>query len=76
MRALVVYESMFGNTRAVASAIARGLETRMAVDLFEVSTAPDRVDDGVDLVVAGDPTPPPPSTRRTGTDVVGLPGDP
>lgn len=24
----------------------------------------------------GDPTPPPPSTRRTGTDVVGLPGDP
>jgi hypothetical protein len=24
----------------------------------------------------GDPTPPPPSTRRTGTDVVGLPGEP
>jgi flavodoxin len=56
MRALVVYESMFGNTRAVATAIARGLATRMAVDLIEVGIAPDRVDDGVDLVVAGGPT--------------------
>jgi hypothetical protein len=52
----VVYESMFGNTRAVASAIARGLATRMAVDLLEVGTAPDRVDDGVDLVAVGGPT--------------------
>ncbi len=72
MRALVVYESMFGNTRAVASAVARGLATRMAVDVVEVGTAPDRVDDGVDLVVAGGPTHAfsmsRPSTRRSAAD--------
>jgi flavodoxin len=56
MRALVIYESMFGNTREVASAVARGLSTRMAVDLYEVGSAPDEIDDGVDLVVAGGPT--------------------
>jgi hypothetical protein len=54
MRALVVYESMFGNTQAVASAVARGLSGRMAVDLVEVSDAPTNVD--ADLVVAGGPT--------------------
>lgn len=56
MRALVIYESMFGNTRAVASAIARGLATRSVVDLYEVGEAPDEVDPGVDLVVVGGPT--------------------
>src|SRR5689334_20930138 len=54
MRALVVYESMFGNTQAVASAIARGLSGRMAAELVEVSDALTNVD--VDLVVAGGPT--------------------
>jgi flavodoxin len=56
MRALVVYESMFGNTRAVAEAVARGLATRTTVDVYEVGTAPDVVGDDVDLVVAGGPT--------------------
>jgi hypothetical protein len=54
MRALVVYESMFGNTREVASAIARGLSGRMEVDLVEVGEAPTSV--SADLVVAGGPT--------------------
>lgn len=54
MRALVVYESMFGNTRAVAEAVAQGLSGRMEVDLAEVASAPDDV--AVDLVVAGGPT--------------------
>src|SRR6187455_2965455 len=54
MRALVVYESMFGNTQAIASAVARGLSGRMAVDLVEVTDAPTRV--AADLVVAGGPT--------------------
>jgi hypothetical protein len=54
MRALVVYESMFGNTQAIASAVAQGLSERMEVDLVEVSEAPTSVD--VDLVVAGGPT--------------------
>jgi flavorubredoxin len=54
MRALVVYESMFGNTQAVASAVAQGLSARMDVDLVEVAEAPTSVD--ADLVVAGGPT--------------------
>ena len=54
MRALVVYESMYGNTRSIASAIAEGLAGGMEVDLVEVGEAPVRVE--ADLVVAGGPT--------------------
>jgi hypothetical protein len=54
MRALVVYESMFGNTQAIAAAVAEGIAGRMAVDLVEVADAPTSVD--ADLVVAGGPT--------------------
>ncbi|GAA1036139.1 flavodoxin family protein [Virgisporangium ochraceum] len=72
MHALVVYESMFGNTRAVAEAVSSGLATRMTVDLREVGAAPDEVDDGVDLVVAGGPTHAfsmsRPGTRRSAAD--------
>lgn len=56
MRALVVYESMFGNTRAIANAIAEGLATRMEVETVEVGAAPMTVPDSVDLVVVGGPT--------------------
>jgi flavodoxin len=56
MRALVVYESMFGNTQAVASAIAQGMSTVMSVDLHEVGTATTSVGPDVDLVVVGGPT--------------------
>ena len=56
MRALVVYESMFGNTEAVARAIADGLRGEMDVDLREVSRAPAPVTDLVDLIVVGGPT--------------------
>jgi hypothetical protein len=56
MRALVVYESMFGNTEAVASAVADGLGTRMDVDVLEVSKAPVPVIDPPDLIVVGGPT--------------------
>ncbi|MBG0830105.1 flavodoxin family protein [Planomonospora sp. ID67723] len=56
MRALVVFESMFGNTQAVAEAIADGLATRMDVDLVEVGSAPAAVPDDVDLLVVGAPT--------------------
>jgi flavorubredoxin len=37
MRALVVYESMFGNTRNVALAIAEGIGTRMTVEAVEIA---------------------------------------
>ncbi len=56
MRALVVFESMFGNTQAIAKAVAEGLATRMEVDLVEVGDAPVSVPDDVDLLVVGGPT--------------------
>lgn len=56
MKALVVYESMFGNTEQVAAAVADGLRTAMEVEVREVSTAPAPVTDLLDLVVVGGPT--------------------
>jgi hypothetical protein len=56
MRALVVYESMFGNTRAVAGAIAEGLLEHVRTDLVEVGAAPHEPDARVDLLVVGGPT--------------------
>lgn len=56
MTALVVYESMFGNTREIAEAIAAGIASRTRVEVVEVSAAPRRLDDGIDLVVIGAPT--------------------
>jgi hypothetical protein len=54
MSTLVVYESMWGNTRAVAEAVARGLGER--VTLLDVAEAPTPMPDGVDLLVVGGPT--------------------
>lgn len=54
MNALVVYETMFGNTRQVAEAIARGLTGEVTVS--DVVHAPRQVPNDVDLVVAGGPT--------------------
>jgi hypothetical protein len=56
MRALVVYESMFGNTEAVARAVAEGLEGAMHADVVEVGVAPDTVAADVTLLVVGGPT--------------------
>jgi flavodoxin len=55
-RALVVYESMFGNTEKVAQAIRAGLETVIDTDLVRVDHAPAEVPDDVRLVVVGGPT--------------------
>ncbi|GAA4783181.1 flavodoxin family protein [Actinomycetospora chlora] len=55
-RALVVYESMYGNTEAVARAIAEGLATRLAVDVVEVGAAPPAPGEDVALLVVGGPT--------------------
>ncbi|WP_396658181.1 flavodoxin family protein [Microbacterium sp.] len=56
MRALVVYESMFGNTRQVAMAVADGMADGADVTVTDVADAPDRVPDDVELVVVGGPT--------------------
>jgi hypothetical protein len=56
MRALVVYESMFGNTRAVALAIAEGIATGLPVETLEIGDAPGALAPDVDLLVVGGPT--------------------
>jgi hypothetical protein len=55
-RAVVVVESMFGNTEAVANAVADGVATRMPVDVVRVSDVPQVFGDDVALLVAGGPT--------------------
>jgi len=55
MRALVVFESMFGNTEKIAAAIADGLSATMDVETVEVGSAGESVA-GVDLLVVGGPT--------------------
>lgn len=55
MRAVVVYESMYGNTRQIAEAVCVGLRGAGAdVALHRVADRPDL--DGVDLLVVGGPT--------------------
>ncbi|MER7506068.1 flavodoxin domain-containing protein [Nonomuraea pusilla] len=56
MDALVVYESMFGNTKQIAEAVAEGLATRMRAEVAEVGSAPDFIGDQVALLVVGGPT--------------------
>jgi hypothetical protein len=57
MRALVVYESMFGNTERVAGAVAHGLQLEeVDTGLVEVGTAPDALSPELDLLVVGGPT--------------------
>jgi len=55
MRALVVYETIWGNTEQVARAIATGLGETLSVDVMDSETAPKVVND-YDLVVVGGPT--------------------
>ena len=56
MKALVVYESMFGNTKTIADAIAEGLSDHMEVETVEVSGAPTQIPREVSLLVTGGPT--------------------
>lgn len=56
MKALVVYESMFGNTEAVARAVADELAAEMTVEVYDVGSAPERINELVDLIVVGAPT--------------------
>lgn len=77
MRALVVFESMYGNTQAVAEAIGEGLSGGMAVDVTEVGSAAAALPDDVALVVVGGPTHAfsmsRSSTRRDAADKAGHP---
>jgi hypothetical protein len=55
MRALIVYETLFGNAKSVAEAIGVGLRTGAEVDVIDVRSAPETIGD-VDLLVVGGPT--------------------
>jgi len=57
MKALVMYESMFGNSERVARAVAEGLEEHGEVVVRDVGSSPTgEVPDDVDLLVVGGPT--------------------
>lgn len=75
MRALIVYESMYGNTKKIAEAIADGL-LKGGADATVVTAADVSADQtaAADLVVAGGPTHgwsmSRPATRRSAVEVV------
>jgi hypothetical protein len=56
MRSVVVYESSYGNTHAVAEAIAKGLGPAGPTTVVSVDEAGPDVVDAADLVVVGGPT--------------------
>jgi hypothetical protein len=77
MRAVVVYESMYGNTHQVATAIGAGLETAFDVSVVPVSHADPAMLADADLVVVGGPTHvhgmSRPGTRKGAVDAAGKP---
>jgi hypothetical protein len=56
MDALVIYESMFGNTKEIAEAVARGMSMRLDTTIWEVGEAPRDIDEETTLLVLGGPT--------------------
>lgn len=77
MRAVVVYESMYGNTRAVAEAIGNGLRTGADVSVVSVVHADEELLRDADLLVVGGPTHvhgvSRPSTRKAAIEAAGKP---
>jgi len=56
-KALVVVESMFGNTAEVGEAVARGLQLEgVHAEVLSVQDAPSRLPDDLDLLLVGAPT--------------------
>jgi len=66
--ALVVYESVFGDARAIASAIAEGLAPTVPTDVVAAGDAPAELGSDIRLLVVGSPNHafgmPRPSTRE------------
>src|SRR3954451_14491826 len=56
VRALVVYESMFGNTEQIARAIRDGVQQSLPTELVPVNRAPNVVPGDVRLLIVGGPT--------------------
>lgn len=74
MRALIVYESMFGNTHRVAEMIGEALGEHGDATVVPVPDARPEMLEGIDLLVVGGPTHvhgmSRPSTRRSAPDSV------
>ena len=56
MRALVVYESMYGNTHEVANAVGEGLRDVVDAEVLSIHDVSAEQLDDVDLLVVGGPT--------------------
>lgn len=83
MKALVVYESMYGNTHSIADAIASGLRHEAEVVVAPLHDADAALEGGADVLVVGGPTHAHgmtrPSTRKAAIDTAdksGLTVDP
>jgi hypothetical protein len=80
MRAVVVYESMYGNTHLIADAVAVGLRSVFHVTIVPVSEASPAVLADSDLVVVGGPTHihgmSRPATRRAAAEAASKPVSP
>lgn len=80
MHALVVYESMYGNTHAAATAIAEGLRGSYDVDVVPIGAATPELLAAADLLVVGGPTHAHSlsrtSTRKAAVEAAHKPGGP
>lgn len=56
MKALMVVESQFGNTRSIAEAVAAGLGETASVEIVDVDDAPATLPEDLDLLLVGGPT--------------------
>ena len=56
MKAVVVYESMYGNTHLIAAAIAEGLQSSADTVVVSVDDADPMLVESADLIVVGGPT--------------------
>jgi hypothetical protein len=78
MRAVIIYESMFGNTHQIAEAIGDGLGSETEVQVVGVGQADDIQLESADLLVVGGPTQAwgmsRPSTRKGATNYLHKPG--
>ena len=80
MRAVIVYESMYGNTHAVADAIGAGLRTAFDVSVVPVAQVTPEVLADAGLVVVGGPTHAHgmsrPATRKAAVEAANKPASP
>ena len=73
MKALVIYDSVFGNTEKVAQAIGKALEAQAEVSVLKVGDVPPEFWTGLDALIVGSPTRAFTATPATKTLLSGIP---